>query len=272
MTESSVQVPGEQYWSRAYNTKERFCSFWHQLDEVLELSPASVLEVGPGSGLVSDWLRRAGVETTTIDIDPALGADVMGSVTQMPFEAGSFDVVLCSEVLEHLPWEDAERALRELRRVARSGVVLSVPDDTPWLGKAYPLFFGLYAERVRREIPTGRIRPLVAALRGRARWRDALWVALVPHGWGIGGKTLELKRAPIPHRPWQHDFDGQHYWELGTAGFPVERFRGALVAAGFEIERDFRVPENPWHHFFTLRVPESAEEAPAGGREESAGT
>jgi SAM-dependent methyltransferase len=262
-----VQVAHEHYWSREYNTKERLCSFWHQLDEVLRLSPESVLEVGPGSGLVTGWLRHAGVQTTTVDVDSSVAPDVIGSVTDLPFDAQSFDVVLCAEVLEHLPWEDAEHALRELRRVARGGAVVSVPDDTPWVGKAYPLYYGLYAERLRREIPAGHLRPIVAAVRRRARWRDALWVALVPHEWGIGSGTVELKRVPVPHRPWQHDFDGEHYWELGTAGYPVVRFRRSATAAGFEIVRDFRVPENPWHHFFTLRVlggeAEGAERPPA---------
>ena len=32
----------------------------------------SVLEIGPGSGIVSDWLRRSGVDVTTLDMDRAL--------------------------------------------------------------------------------------------------------------------------------------------------------------------------------------------------------
>ncbi len=250
--QGEAQVAAGHYASREYNTKERFCSFWHQLDETLSLTPRTVLEVGPGAGLVTDWLRRAGLEITTVDIDPDVRPDVAASVTELPFDAASFDAVLCCEVLEHLPWEDAEQALAELRRVTRSGVIVSVPDDTPWVGKAYPLYFGLYAARLRRELPAGRVRPLLAAARGRARWRDALWVALVPPTWGLGTGTLAL-RPPVPHEPWRHEFDGEHYWELGTEGYPVERFTAAARAAGFQVDRDFRVPENPWHHFFTLR-------------------
>jgi SAM-dependent methyltransferase len=252
MAESTPQVAAEHYWSRDYNSKERFCSFWHQLDAVLSLEPQTVLEIGPGAGLVTDWLRRSGLEVTTLDIDPAVGANVAGSVVEAPFPDDAFDVVLCAEVLEHLPWPDAERALAEIARVMRKGAVVSVPDDTPWVGKAYPLYFGLYAEDVRRRLPAGRIRPLIAALRGRARLRDALWVALVPATWGIGGDTAEWRHVPVPHRPWQHEFDGEHHWELGTADFPVQRFRDAAAAAGLTIEREFRVPENPWHHFFVF--------------------
>jgi ubiquinone/menaquinone biosynthesis C-methylase UbiE len=38
-------------------------------------------------------------------------------ITQLPFGAGSFDLILCSHVLEHVP--DDRQALSELRRVLR---------------------------------------------------------------------------------------------------------------------------------------------------------
>jgi SAM-dependent methyltransferase len=248
---SKPQVDHAQYWSRLYNTKERFCSFWHQLDETLDLAPRTVLEVGPGSGLVTDWLRRAGIEVTTVDIDTDVRPDVVASVTSLPVAPASYDVVLCCEVMEHLPWPDAVRALAELRRVSRLGAVVSLPDVTPWVGKAYPLYFGLYADTVRRQFGRG-LHPFLQALRRRVRFRDVFWTHLVPARFGIGGKTFQLKRPPVPHRPWSHEFDGEHYWEIGTEGYPVARVREAMTRAGFRLEREFRVPENPWHRFFVL--------------------
>lgn len=52
---------------------------------------------------------------------------VKASLGQLPFEKASFDVVLCSEVLEHI--EDDESALREIARVTKPGgfVVITVP-------------------------------------------------------------------------------------------------------------------------------------------------
>lgn len=51
----------------------------------------------------------------------------VGSVTALPFENGTFDLVLLSEVLEHIP--DDTAALREIVRVLRPGghLVISVP-------------------------------------------------------------------------------------------------------------------------------------------------
>jgi SAM-dependent methyltransferase len=45
--------------------------------------------------------------------------DIVSDICAIPVEDGSFDAVLCAEVLEHLP--DPGRALRELARVLRAG-------------------------------------------------------------------------------------------------------------------------------------------------------
>lgn len=50
-----------------------------------------------------------------------------GSIYKLPFSDKSFDTVLCSEVLEHL--DDPNRAVGELKRVARNYVVISVPHE-----------------------------------------------------------------------------------------------------------------------------------------------
>ena len=84
-------------------------------------------------------LRRgvlpAAVRPVCLDLRPASLAEVAvphrvcASVLALPFAARSFDVVTCLEVLEHL--DDPAAAARELARVARRAVVVSVPFE-PW--------------------------------------------------------------------------------------------------------------------------------------------
>ena len=54
----------------------------------------------------------------------------LGSAYALPFRDDSFDTVLCSEVLEHL--EHPVDALRELNRVARRHIILTVPREPLW--------------------------------------------------------------------------------------------------------------------------------------------
>ncbi len=56
-----------------------------------------------------------------------------GYVENIPFDNNSFEVVVCCEVLEHLP--DPEKALQELKRVGKKYFILSVPNE-PWFSLA----------------------------------------------------------------------------------------------------------------------------------------
>lgn len=117
-------------------------NFMQTLESALPTRPVRrVLEVGIGEGHVSERVAAAfpGAELTGIDLPhPTLAErwrdrDVNGvfaDATQLPFAAGSFDLVLAIEVLEHLP--DPEGALREIARVAARDVVLSVPLEPLW--------------------------------------------------------------------------------------------------------------------------------------------
>lgn len=256
---SEPQIDASIYRSRAYLTKERICSFWHQLDEVLALEPAGVLEVGPGPGMVTGWLRDMGVEVATLDFDEDVQPDVVGSVTQIPLADGSVDVALCAQVLEHLPWADAALAVRELARVSRKGLVLTVPDVSPFAGVALPLYWGPYIERIRRATPPTRPGLAAALLRRRIRLRDWLFTRFVPARWALGGGTVSLPPWTVPHVPWHHDFDGQHYWEVGTADVSLEDVLELCRAAGLTPQRSYRVPENPYHHVVVATRPSSLE-------------
>ena len=52
---------------------------------------------------------------------------VKADVTSLPFEKDSFDVVICSEVLEHI--KEYEKAMKELIKIAKNQLILTVPND-----------------------------------------------------------------------------------------------------------------------------------------------
>lgn len=128
MSEDEIQVSKEHYFNSTYDSKRRFCSYWHQIDEVRKLNPSSILEVGIGNGLVSDHLKKHGYSITTVDIDSDLNPDVVASIQDLPFKNGKFEVVMAYEVLEHLPFEEFSVAMQELKRVAQNYILISLPD------------------------------------------------------------------------------------------------------------------------------------------------
>jgi predicted SAM-dependent methyltransferase len=122
------KIPKEHYF-KGYDTKERWISYWHQISEVLETGKKNVLEVGKGNGAISDYLKKRGINITTVDIDPNLNPDYTCSVTELTknFPPNSFDVILCAEVLEHLPFQFFEKAVDELYSITKDYVIISLP-------------------------------------------------------------------------------------------------------------------------------------------------
>jgi len=119
------------YFSKEYNDSGRWVSYWYQIREVLELNPKNILIVGKGDGLVPLYLKMRGLNIVTLDSDQSLNPDIKASVLNMPLDGDSFDVVLCAEVLEHLPYDEFSKALSEIKRVAKFGAILSLPHFGP---------------------------------------------------------------------------------------------------------------------------------------------
>jgi 2-polyprenyl-3-methyl-5-hydroxy-6-metoxy-1,4-benzoquinol methylase len=124
---STVQVDVSHYQAN-YNTRERYYSYVEQILIVQRIQPREVIEIGLGTGFVSRELRSMGLRVNTVDIDPELNPDVVGSIDRLPFADDCCDLIFCCQVLEHLPFEKFGECLRELGRVARRHVVVSVPN------------------------------------------------------------------------------------------------------------------------------------------------
>lgn len=112
----------------------------------------SLLEVGSGDGYMLKALSDLPVALTGIEISEKRiersrqlvpqAEIVAGDAREMPFESRSFDLVVCSEVLEHVP--EPERAIAEMKRVVRPGglVIVTVPHERNWqLGRLLLLRF-----------------------------------------------------------------------------------------------------------------------------------
>jgi SAM-dependent methyltransferase len=111
------------------------------VDFVAAHAGRAVLDLGCGLGGYSRALAERGFELRGLDVVPdyverarSIGVDAeLYDGQRIPMEDGSVDTVMLLEVLEHL--DDPARLLREARRVARHGVLVTTPNCTQDFGE-----------------------------------------------------------------------------------------------------------------------------------------
>ena len=131
----------DKYGSSNPLVRRMMAGFFAALDELVPTGASMVLEVGTGEGEVAARLRGRTPSMTVIGVDlpdPELGESwrtlglpgAFADGVALPFPDRCFDLVLAIEVLEHVV--DPSAAIRELARVARRDLVLSVPREPIW--------------------------------------------------------------------------------------------------------------------------------------------
>jgi ubiquinone/menaquinone biosynthesis C-methylase UbiE len=101
---------------------------------------STLLDVGYGSGLFLDAATASGRFTELAGVEPRpAGAKAIegwerwtADAACLPFEDRSWDTVTALEVLEHQPDGKVDIVLAELKRVARTRLILTVPLCEPW--------------------------------------------------------------------------------------------------------------------------------------------
>jgi dolichol-phosphate mannosyltransferase len=128
-------IPLQRYWQRA-----RFRVIRGMVD-----GTGRILDVGCGSSRILQSLPQAvGLDMQFRKLRWARSPGrrlVAGSLSKLPFADASFDVVICSEVIEHIPREEID--LTDMVRVLVPGgdLILGTPDYGRWLWRTIE---GLY--------------------------------------------------------------------------------------------------------------------------------
>lgn len=134
---AAARFANDLVWQRAAG------SAWSRLRieallQELDLGTRSLLDVGCGDGQVARAFREhLGPGALVVGLDrgrPGLmrfwqaGQPLAADADALPFVDRAFDLVLASEVLEHLPDDVLRGTVRELMRVARREIIVSVPN------------------------------------------------------------------------------------------------------------------------------------------------
>jgi SAM-dependent methyltransferase len=109
------------------------------------------LDLGARTGHQTRWLRARGYEVTSVDVDPVFPDCIQVDANlPLPFADESFDLIWCSEVIEHL--HEPKNVMDELKRVTKQGgtLILTTPNSYAWLFRFVALF-GLTPKRLQRK-------------------------------------------------------------------------------------------------------------------------
>lgn len=143
----------------------------------------TVLDLGAGSKPYAPLYDSHFASSTAVDVDHSphdtSGADLLASAERLPFEDGSFDCVICTEVLEHC--RDPRAVMTEVARVLNGG------------GRAFvttPFFVPLH------EMPHDYYRFTPSALEDLATAADLRVTSIIPRG-GYLSVVLRLLQMPI---------------------------------------------------------------------------
>jgi SAM-dependent methyltransferase len=105
-------------------------------DLFLSLIPADVktiLDLGCGNGIITNHLAQkydvTGADRSAAALEFVKTKKVQCNCNELPFEDNAFDLVLSSEMLEHLEDDVYLETIAEIQRVAKKYILISVPNN-----------------------------------------------------------------------------------------------------------------------------------------------
>ena len=93
-------------WIHGLEQEIHYNWYYHQAKIVYDncTRKDKILEIGIGTGVLSDILKKRKWEVTTLDIDEGKNPDICEDALSFNYLKAKIDVVLAYEVFEHIPF------------------------------------------------------------------------------------------------------------------------------------------------------------------------
>jgi hypothetical protein len=119
-------IDSQKYQNPQYLHQGRWASYREVICEVIRINPSNILEIGPGNNIVSSILQTLGFNIFTLDINPTINPDIVGSVTAMPIKSSAIDLIIAQQILEHLPFNRFAEIISDFSRISNIAII-SIP-------------------------------------------------------------------------------------------------------------------------------------------------
>jgi 2-polyprenyl-3-methyl-5-hydroxy-6-metoxy-1,4-benzoquinol methylase len=208
--------------------KSSFSSYFIQLREILELPKSEVeniIEIGPGDGIFKSLISKFPYQLTTIDVTSENNPDIICDILNNPIKDKTFDMVVCFQVLEHIPYKYFRSVISTLASISKNYLFISIPYQTNSLA------FSLRTRFVSR---------VLNRMNGKLEF---LLNVRLP--------IRDIDESVLMQRKDKHN---PHYWEAGRRSYPIKRICEDIETCKLKILKKFPNPDFPYHYFILSSV------------------
>jgi hypothetical protein len=116
-------------WILDLESESHFRYYWKQLSLVYETCSREeeILELGVGTSLLSDVLRRRRFRISTLDIDPDKHPDYCANALDFDYSSKPFSTLLAFEIFEHIPFATFSKVVDVIGDSSINKIIFSVP-------------------------------------------------------------------------------------------------------------------------------------------------
>jgi len=121
------QVKASRYLSLSKINMINMYNLYYEIKDTVKLLPngGDILHIGIGTDLLSPILKNFGFKVYTMDIIDELKPDYVGSIHELDNLIGNkvFDLIICSHVLEHIPYDLFENNLSQIQKHSKYSLI-----------------------------------------------------------------------------------------------------------------------------------------------------